>query len=186
MLALKRAGKLDVLALGDDYSLDTDSVARGAVVTMEGIDSKRISFEAFIDATGQSALSARDLPFPSLIEQGVVKAAATRTAVRVLGLEEEDIVRIGGIDLDAAFRPIFTEPLCNNLYCAAISFLLHKLPFVQGLTSAKEIGEIVSRAILGKDLALESTIMTVGTAQTHSPRDAMSPTAAMPSLITEQ
>lgn len=183
MLALRRAGKLDVLALGNDYSLDTDSVARGAVVTIEG---KRISFEAFIDATGQSALSARDLPFPSLIEQGVVKAAATRTAVRVLGLEEEDIVRIGGIDLDAAFRPIFTEPLCHNLYCAAISFLLHKLPFVQGLTSAKEIGEVVSRAILGKDLALGSTIMTAGTAQTHPPRDAMSPTAAMPSLITEQ
>jgi hypothetical protein len=45
-------------------------------------------------------------------------------------------------------RPKFEDNLCNQLYCAAISFLLHKMPFVQGNTSAHEIGGIVSRAIL--------------------------------------
>ena len=45
-------------------------------------------------------------------------------------------------------RPKFEDNLCNQLYCAAISFLLHKMPFVQGITSAHEIGGIVSRAIL--------------------------------------
>jgi hypothetical protein len=45
-------------------------------------------------------------------------------------------------------HPKFEDNLCNQLYCAAISFLLHKMPFVQGITSAHEIGGIVSRAIL--------------------------------------
>jgi hypothetical protein len=30
----------------------------------------------------------------------------------------------------------------------AISFLLHKLPFVQGITSSRELGAAVSQAIL--------------------------------------
>ena len=30
----------------------------------------------------------------------------------------------------------------------SISFLLHKLPFVQGITSARDIGDVISAAIL--------------------------------------
>ena len=107
-----------------------------------------MTFDAFIDATGQSSMSARDMPFPSLIEQGVIKPAATREGSTIISSEEEEtFTRTGGVDLDAAFRPKFEDNLCNQLYCAAISFLLHKMPFVQGITSAHEIGEIVSKAI---------------------------------------
>jgi uncharacterized NAD(P)/FAD-binding protein YdhS len=147
ILALRRAGKLDVLKLGTEYKLHTEGVDRGVVLQFGG---ERRLFGAFIDATGQSAMSARDIPFPSLIQQGVVKAAATTIASLVVGEEDENFARTGGLDLDRAFRPIFEENLCSNLYCAAISFLLHKLPFVQGLTSSKEIGDIVSSAILHK------------------------------------
>jgi uncharacterized NAD(P)/FAD-binding protein YdhS len=147
ILALRRAGKLDVLTLGTKYKLHTEGVDRGAVLECGGA---RKVFGAFIDATGQSAMSARDIPFPSLIEQGVVKAATTTTATLIDGEEDENFARTGGLDLDRAFRPIFEENLCNNLYCTAISFLLHKLPFVQGLTSAKEMGDIVSSAIRDK------------------------------------
>ncbi|WP_445489126.1 FAD/NAD(P)-binding protein [Rhodopseudomonas sp. RCAM05734] len=146
LLALRRAGRLEILKLGRDYKLDADGVARGAAVHFDG---RRVAFDAFIDATGQASMSARDMPFPGLIEQGVIKQAATPEGVLILDESDEAaFTRTGGIDLDAAFRPKFAANLCNRLYCAAISFLLHKLPFVQGITSAHEIGEVVSKAIL--------------------------------------
>jgi hypothetical protein len=94
-------------------------------------------------------MSADDIPFPSLQEQGVVRKAQTVEAQSVFDEGSPYVtVETGGIELDAAFRPVFQDSLSNNLYCAAISFLLHKLPFVQGITSAEEIGGIVSKAIV--------------------------------------
>lgn len=146
LLALRRAGKLDIVALGDDYDIHTDDVERGAAVDRDG---EAHLYDAFIDATGQHAMSAADIPFPTLIAQGVVRKAATHEAQKIVSADTaETTVRTGGIDLDAAFRPIFENSLSNQLYCAAISFLLHKLPFVQGITSAYEIGETVSSAII--------------------------------------
>jgi len=146
MLALHRAGKLDILRLGPRYKLDTDSVITGARVSVED---REVWFGAFIDATGQSSLSVRDLPFPGLRSQGVVEAAQTLTSSGRGDLGDPTYKSTGGLELDAQFRPVVTAPLCRNLYCAAIPFLLHKMPFVQGITSAKEIGDIVSRTIKG-------------------------------------
>ncbi|OJF98192.1 FAD/NAD(P)-binding protein [Pararhizobium antarcticum] len=146
LLALHRAGILDIIALGANYTVSTDGVESGVVLMHHG---KTVEYEAFIDATGQHAMSAVDIPFPTLIEQGVVRKATTPQAQPVISAEiAESTVRTGGIDLDHAFRPKFEDNLCNHLYCAAISFLLHKLPFVQGITSAHDIGNVVSAAIL--------------------------------------
>jgi uncharacterized NAD(P)/FAD-binding protein YdhS len=146
LLAMRRAGKLDILALGNDYEIGTEGIDRGACVR---IKLKEIKFDSFIDATGQAPMSVRDLPFPKLVAQGVIKRAATPNGELIAsGGSEEAMIRTGGVDLDAAFRPQFQEEFCNRLYCAAISFLLHKLPFVQGITSSHEIGQIVSSAIL--------------------------------------
>jgi uncharacterized NAD(P)/FAD-binding protein YdhS len=69
LLALRRAGKLDILKLGNDYEISTGGIERGAILRYEG---KSETFDAFIDATGQASMSALDLPFPSLVEQGVI------------------------------------------------------------------------------------------------------------------
>jgi len=161
------SASLDILRLGKDYEITTDGIERGAIVRHDG---NELAFDAFVDATGQASLSVRDLPFPTLIEQGVMKRAATPEASPVLSAETDEIyARTGGIDLDAAFRPKFEENLCNQLYCAAISFLLHKMPFVQGITSSHEIGGIVSKAIIehietldgGVLLKTDQTLMAV-------------------------
>ncbi len=144
LLALHRAGKLEVRALGSDSDIDNAGVERGAVVSFEG---ETLQFDAFIDATGQHALSARDIPFPTLLSQGVFRKAATKVA-STLAEDQQAIVRTGGVDLDDQFRPIFEAHLSNRIYCGAISFLLHKLPFVQGITSARDIGDVISQAIL--------------------------------------
>ncbi|SCX19791.1 hypothetical protein DSM25558_2639 [Agrobacterium sp. DSM 25558] len=144
LLALHRAGKLDIVALGNDSDIDNKAVERGAIV--HG-GNQTLQFDAFIDATGQHTLSARDIPFPTLKKQGVVRKATTSVSSPLVGVEDQ-LVRTGGIDLDDKFRPIFQDNLTNQLYCGSIAFLLHKLPFVQGITSARDIGYTVSQAIL--------------------------------------
>jgi uncharacterized NAD(P)/FAD-binding protein YdhS len=142
LLALHDAGRLEVRSLGNDYDIRKNDTMPGVTV----IDSDdKIVYGAFIDATGQHPLSARDLPFPSL--HGIVKAALTPPTGASEELEGEG-VRTGGLDLDDQFRPHVAGGLCNRLYCIAISFLLHKLPFIQGITSSSELGDIVSKAIL--------------------------------------
>ncbi|MGF7159632.1 putative NAD(P)/FAD-binding protein YdhS [Rhodoligotrophos appendicifer] len=153
LLALHRAGKLDVLALGNDYTISTDAVEQGAVVS----SGQTVTYDAFIDATGQQSMSARDIPFPTLLAQGVIRKAATPEADAIIDDAGESMVRTGGVDLDDAFRPIFEANLSNRLYCVAISFLLYKLPFVQGITSAYELGGLVSSAILS-DIRLETSV----------------------------
>jgi len=146
LLALKRAGKLEILKLGNDYEITDKGLTRGAAVIVEG---ETVVFGAFIDATGQETLSATDLPFPTLVAQGGVREASTPKAQMLVGADGAvNTVRTGGIDIDDVYRPKLSEPLSNRLYCAAISFLLHKQPFVQGITSAQEIGETVAGAIL--------------------------------------
>jgi uncharacterized NAD(P)/FAD-binding protein YdhS len=146
LLALHRAGRLSVLKLGSHYTLDSDTLDRGAIIKFDG---EKHTFTAFIDATGQQAMSASDVPFPSLIRQGVVREARTDTASSTLAVKEDSaMVATGGIDIDNQFRPRFEKPLSRNLYCVSIPFLLHKLPFVQGITSAAELGDIVATAIL--------------------------------------
>jgi hypothetical protein len=69
---------------------------------------------------------------------------------------DPDMVRTGGIDVDEFYRPRLGLMSEGRLYCAAIAFLLHKEPFVQGITSARDIGETVGRAIL-KDISQAET-----------------------------
>ena len=152
LLALSRAGKLSILRLGEDYTIRTaeDGLPRGAEVELSGVVHR---FGAFIDATGQDTLSATDLPFPTLVAQGGVREAATHKVEPIMSLKRDpDMVRTGGIDVDECYRPRLGLMSQGRLYCAAIAFLLHKEPFVQGITSARDIGETVGDAIL-KDIS---------------------------------
>ncbi|MDP9839928.1 putative NAD(P)/FAD-binding protein YdhS [Neorhizobium huautlense] len=146
LLALRNAGRLEIVRLDENYEIETDDLARGARVVMgEQVE----IFDSFIDATGQTALSAQDLPFPTLLQQRGVKKAPTSAPVDLI--REDDtaaIMRTGGIDVDEKYRPVKTAPLTNQLYCVAIPFLLHARPFVQGITSAAELGETAANAIL--------------------------------------
>ena len=156
LLALHRVGKLDIVKLGEDYEIKQEEMARGTAVI---VGKDRYVFDAFIDATGQESLSATDLPFPTLVAQGGVRPSETPKE-RALIAEDGSIatLRTGGIDVDHLYRPKLEQPLCNRLYCAAISFLLHKQPFVQGITSACEIGETVAEAIIADIAGAEARL----------------------------
>lgn len=59
--------------------------------------------------------------------------------------------RTGGIDVDDQCRPLIAgvRPV-RRLYVPAVSYLLHKRPFIQGITSAAELGQIVAASIIAE------------------------------------
>lgn len=134
MLALHAAGKLEVLALGDDYEVDAHCPEGGARLTVEGATRH---FPVFIEATGQAALSGIQFPFLSLLEQGIVRDEVANDA--------PDVVR--GIAVDDLFRPVNAPLPMDRLFCLSLPFLMGRHPFAQGITSSHEMGGIVGRRL---------------------------------------
>lgn len=129
MLALHRAGKLTVIAVGDDYWVNSHGPETGAVLHLDG---ERRHFPVFIEATGQRALSAKDFPFPSLLDQGIVRDAATT---------ERGPSR--GIVIDDQFHPVSDRIPEDQLFCLSLPFIMGRHPFIQGITSSHEMGQVV-------------------------------------------
>lgn len=144
LLALKEAGKLSILRLGNGYQLDTHREEGGAVLTHEGKD---IHFPAFIEATGQRNLSAEKFPFPGLLEQGVVGNAVARASKGKAAIE--------GIALDEAFHPVSDFFRASNIYCVSLPFMLAQFPFSQGISGSHDIGKIVAEDLLGESVGRE-------------------------------
>jgi uncharacterized NAD(P)/FAD-binding protein YdhS len=123
LLALHRAGCLSVLALGEEYGLDHH--AARTRVTPEGGAPQ--DFDVFIDARGQQALGAEDMPFPSL-----------RTALPGGEIAMDDRFALTGVGGGRIFLP-------------AAPYLLTRLPFVQGITASADMGAAVAEAILSAE-----------------------------------
>ena len=130
MLALRAAGKLEILAVGDDYKVDSHRAEGGAVLH---IGKDRVAFDVFIEATGQRPLSAKDFPFPSLLEQGIVRDAASPDPVKASR----------GIVIDDQYHPISDAIPTDQLFCLSLPFILGRHPFIQGITSSHEMGLVV-------------------------------------------
>ncbi|MDP9838704.1 putative NAD(P)/FAD-binding protein YdhS [Neorhizobium huautlense] len=159
LIALRKANRLNIIKLGDRSEISSDNVERGAIVTFED---GTLQFDTFIDATGQKTLSADDLPFPSLHDAGLISQARTVTP-------RGNLRRTGGIDVDEQCRPLIAgiKPV-RRLHIPAVSYLLHKRPFVQGITSAAELGQIVARSVIA-DLMRPARSRRAATA-TKSPK----------------
>lgn len=134
MLALHRAGKLQVLALGDRYRLDTHRSEGGVMLDLNGVQRH---FPVFIEATGQKPLGAIQFPFLSLLEQGIVRDQSPSDA--------PEMAR--GIVIDDVFHPIADNVPADRLFCLSLPFIMGRHPFAQGITSSHEMGEIVGRQL---------------------------------------
>lgn len=134
MLALHRAGKLDVMAIGDDYRIDSYRTEGGVALTANG---ERHDFPFFIEATGQRPLQARAFPFPSLLDQGIVRDAQPGAAPSASR----------GIAIDDQFHPLSDDIPEDQLFCLSLPFLLGRHPFIQGITSSHEMGLVVAEQL---------------------------------------
>lgn len=127
LLALHRAGKLAVIAIGEKYRIDSHGPEGGAVLQFG--DQER-SYPVFIEAMGQKPLPAKEFPFPSLLRQGIIHDVATPTGVRTSR----------GIAIDDQFHPISDDIPDDQLFCLSLPFILGRHPFHQGITSSHEMG----------------------------------------------
>ncbi len=128
VLALHDAGVLSVLALGYDYELDQKP--HQTIIRAKGADH---TFDVFIDARGQQPLKSVDLPFPTL-----------RKAVLDAG---QDIPEV-----DETYALTGVPGYSGRLFMAAIPYLMHDRPFVQGITVSADIGLAIAQGI-AKDAA---------------------------------
>ncbi|MDH7638177.1 FAD/NAD(P)-binding protein [Sphingomonas oryzagri] len=133
MLALHRAGKLDLIELGDDYTIDSHCAEGGATLHL---GERHIHFPAFIEATGQRPLEAKDFPFPSLRKQGIVHDEPTA-----------DDTPPRGIAIDDQFHPVADDIPADRLFCLSLPFILGRHPFSQGITSSHEMGLVVGEQL---------------------------------------
>jgi uncharacterized NAD(P)/FAD-binding protein YdhS len=134
MLALHKAGKLDVLAIGDKYRIDSYQKNGGAEIQFA--DQRRY-FPAFIEAMGQKALPAKEFPFPSLVRQGIIHDFTPP--------KSEGVAR--GIAIDEMYHPISDGIPEDRLFCLSLPFILGRHPFHQGITSSHEMGLLVGEQL---------------------------------------
>lgn len=134
MIALHQAGKLSVIAIGDDYRLDSHKPQTGAILYHDNME---FHFPVFIEATGQRALKAKDFPFPSLLDQGIVRDTE----------EGRSKSPTRGIAIDDTFQPISDNIPDDQLFCLSLPFLMGRHPFVQGITSSYAMGQVVGERI---------------------------------------
>ena len=133
MLALHRAGKLDVIGIGDKYHIDSYRPEGGASVQFDGNEKH---FAVFIEAMGQKPLPAKDFPFPSLLRQGIIHdVKASGAGVR------------RGIAIDDQYHPISDDIPADQLFCLSLPFILGRHPFHQGITSSHEMGNVVAERL---------------------------------------
>ena len=124
LLALRDAGVIDILALGHHYAMDVQE-ERTLILSC----GKRHSFDVFIDARGQRPLQTKDLPFPRLRQQ--------------LLLAGEDTPQLGD-----DYILLAPDVARGRIAFAALPYLMHDHPFVQGITASAEIGEAIARVII--------------------------------------
>ncbi|GHC54579.1 FAD/NAD(P)-binding protein [Neogemmobacter tilapiae] len=118
LLALHRAGRLRVLAMGENYRLRPASSG----VTL-ACKAGRFRFSVFVDARGQGKRGQGQWPFPTM------RAMLGRGA--------------GPMDLDGAFRP----KGMGRVHVLALPWLLERNPFVQGIGASRDLAARVAAAV---------------------------------------
>jgi len=124
LIALRKAAVIQILKLGHDYSLQIKP--DHTVITTAG---NKHMFEIFIDARGQKPLKIKDLPFPNLRRQLQHSSDNISDISRDYILSEPDIVK-------------------NRIAFAAIPYLMHDYPFVQGITVSADIGATIAKNLV--------------------------------------
>lgn len=123
ILALRDAGVLSIMALGQDYQM-----TRQGDRTLVTVGDQTRCYDVFIDARGQKPMSSADIPFPTL-----------RHALQQAGHEFPEVAEDYGL--------IDTPGYAGRIALGSIPYLMHDRPFVQGITACAEIATAIARGI---------------------------------------
>ncbi len=91
LLALHDAGRLDIVAVGEDSSIEVDQ-SEGITYHYTDEEGKKmgVRYKTFVDSVGQPHLSYKDFPFKSLIADKAISPAAIRFRSSTAGSKELD------------------------------------------------------------------------------------------------
>lgn len=127
LLALHRAGCLDIVALGEDGAIRY----RAGQFSLE-FDGRSQTFETLIDARGQNPATISELGFQTLHE-----SLAT----------QEVLKRSRGQSEDHQFRLRLNGRSTADIFCISIPVMMDRYPFAQGLVACSEAAEVVAAAL---------------------------------------
>ncbi|WP_193336278.1 FAD/NAD(P)-binding protein [Devosia beringensis] len=127
LLALHRAGCLDIVALGDG-----GTIRYGAGEFTLTASGREETFGTLIDARGQKAASISDLGFNQL-DQALATA--------------DPLKRSNGQSEDDQFRLRLDGRSQADIFCLSIPVMMERYPFAQGLVACSEAAEAVATAI---------------------------------------
>lgn len=163
MLALKQAGVLSIVDVGDSSSVEAGE-SGGAVYhyTDEAGVKQSSYFKTYIDCSGQPHLSYRDLPFKSLTEKGEVKAARLEFKDAAEGkkaMKEDDnqvergqageyFLKVPGITINDHFQIIDDKGNLNrHLYMMAVPYIGGYNPDYSGLDFSETASKLIVESL---------------------------------------
>jgi uncharacterized NAD(P)/FAD-binding protein YdhS len=141
LLALRDAGRLRILRLGNDYSMQSDESSGSTIIRTETGDEQ---FDIMVDARGQPALTLQELPFPTLRLQII---ANERASDPTFTADDASDMLDGGLDVDDTFALNDGLYSLSRVYCLSIPHLLKIHPFIQGLTSCNDLAKSMAGSL---------------------------------------
>lgn len=164
MLALHAAGVLDIVAVGDDSTVEPHK-NEGAIYKYsdgKGIK-KTVHFKTYVDCVGQPHLSDRDLPFPSLTKGGVVcpariKFREVNNAIAEMKNGSDKVVKetkdtyylkVPGITINDHFQVVNTAGKANTrIYIMAVPYIGGYNPDYSGLDFCEAASAAIAERLL--------------------------------------
>lgn len=142
LLALHKAGKLDVLALGPEYEIEPRQPMAGVRIQY---NQKQKTFDALVHAVGQRLLTIDQLPFPSLVSRLLPRARKTGPAATGRQLPPQ----VHYLETDEHYKIVSDSIGAAPVFCVAAPFLMADRPFIQGITASAEMAEAVADGLSG-------------------------------------
>lgn len=137
LLALRDAGRLRILRLGNDYNLESDEQADTTRIVSEAGEEV---FDIMVDARGQAALTLQELPFPTLRLQIIANDPC-------FTIDDASDLLESGLEVDEAYALNDGIYSLSRVYCLSIPHLLKLNPFIQGLTSCQELAKVMAGSL---------------------------------------
>ncbi|MGQ2984550.1 FAD/NAD(P)-binding protein [Flavobacterium sp.] len=170
LLALHKAGSLDLVNVGNDSSIEQRP---GGGITYHYTDEAgkdlEINYNTFIDCTGQPHIDLSDFPFKGLANAGTVSQArlafrSEEAALRYKADHPADVeivagtyyLNVSGVAVDDRFRIVDEEGRANDaIYMMAVPLMGGYNPDYSGLDFCEEASKRIAESLLkGKEHAV--------------------------------
>ena len=165
LIALHHAGRLELISVGSDSDIEVDP--KGQIVYRYSDDDgqeRSPVYQTYVDCVGQPHLPVKAFPFPSLLEQKVVRQARLRFRSALKGRDQQqkdpDGVEqdgdgsyhliVPGIAINDSYQPVDWEQKPHpRLHIMAVPYIAGHNPDYSGLDFCDEASLLIVDAMLG-------------------------------------